>query len=155
MDAELGSPGESIPLSVLIGHLLPRVHRYARLSMGSRQGADDLVRTLLETVIREPTRIDWEAPRLSLLRTVVALTRGRDAGSAFDGTWPPSWSGEQGRRNSDPPLAARLAGLPWRERHALLLVVVEELSEDRAAEVLDMGALELRRCLIAARRRLN
>ncbi|HXY57062.1 MAG TPA: sigma factor-like helix-turn-helix DNA-binding protein [Methylocystis sp.] len=107
----------------------PALRRYARalgVSMGTA-AADDLVQTAIGRVaarLRAKELRDAEAVRLAAYQLLTALAREKLCGHPEAG-FPP-------RRSA---LARGLADLPFEERAALLLVVLEGLSYDATAQV--------------------
>lgn len=113
----------------------------------TRQEADILLSALVETIVRDPDCIDRRRPLFSLMRLFIWLakrsedTNGRSAPDSVGSDCEGSVSGQ-------------VSLLPWKERHALLLFVVEELPEEQAAELLGVGVSTFRQLVADARWRI-
>jgi len=129
-----GADGEMTQKEELLQELestLPSLRRYARaLSVGGGAGAtDDLVQTALERATakvraKEVQAGESGAARLCAYRVLTALAREKPAGAALK------------TAAQQPLIVQGLAGLPFNERAALLLVALEGFSYDAAAGIL-------------------
>lgn len=150
---------------------LPRLRRYARLLTGDAARADDLLQDTLERAARK-----W-----ALWRPELGMTAGRDRADALrawlltlmhrhfltqlreqrqhlyeeylDEHAPAHDPQPQWQQRMD--IARALAALPAAAREVLLLVCVEELSYEEAAQVLDVPVGTVMSRLSRARERLR
>ena len=115
---------------------VPHLRRHARLLSGSKDVGDEYVRIALELIMAEPERLAGGDERILLFR-------------AFHAVW--SALNESGRRRSadavtiEERLDQGLAALAPIERRVLLLAVVEEMSLEQVALVLDLDVGAVRR----------
>jgi len=125
---------------------VPHLRRHARLLSGSKDVGDEYVRIALELIVAEPERLEGDDERILLFR-------------AFHAVW--SALNERGRRGSvdaitiEQRLDQGLAALAPIERRVLLLAVVEQMSLEQVALVLDLDVDTVRRHLAEARASLR
>ncbi|AJX16944.1 RNA polymerase subunit sigma-24 [Burkholderia ubonensis] len=121
---------------------LPRLTRYARALTGDPAWADDLVQDTLERALNKPPRVDGNlcAWLLTLLRhRFIDQLRARREIAVDDATAP--WQTMAAPAGEISGLLLRdvqraLYRLPVEQREVLLLVALEELSYQEAAQVL-------------------
>ena len=125
---------------------VPHLRRHARLLSGSKDVGDEYVRIALELIVAEPERLEGGDPRVLLFR-------------AFHAVWSALNEGDRGRSADAVTLTDRLdqglAALAPIERRVLLLAVVEEMSLEQVAQVLDLNVETVRRHLAEARGNLR
>jgi RNA polymerase sigma factor (sigma-70 family) len=124
---------------------VPHLRRHARLLSGSKDVGDEYVRIALELIVAEPDRLQGDDVRVLLFR-------------AFHAVW--SALNESGRRSVDAitieeRLDQGLAALAPIERRVLLLAVVEQMTLEQVALVLDLDVDTVRRHLAEARASLR
>lgn len=125
---------------------VPHLRRHARLLSGSKDVGDEYVRIALELIVAEPERLESGDEHISLFR-------------AFHAVW--SALNEAGRRGAadaitiEERLDQGLATLAPIERRVLLLAVVEQMSLEQVAAVLDLDVDTVRRHLAEARESLR
>lgn len=125
---------------------VPHLRRHARLLSGSKDVGDEYVRIALELIVAEPERMEGDDERVLLFR-------------AFHAVW--SALNESGQRSSadavtiEDRLDQGLAALAPIERRVLLLAVVEQMSLEQVALVLDLDVDIVRRHLAEARASLR
>jgi RNA polymerase sigma factor (sigma-70 family) len=140
--AEVGVP---ISTENVLPHV-PRLRRHARLLSGSKDVGDEYVRIALELIVAEPERLQGGDPRILLFR-------------AFHAVWSALNEGHRGRSADAVTLMDRLdhglAALAPIERRVLLLAVVEEMSLEEVAKILDLDIESVRRHLAQARGNLR
>jgi DNA-directed RNA polymerase specialized sigma24 family protein/FixJ family two-component response regulator len=125
---------------------VPHLRRHARLLSGSKDVGDEYVRISLELIMAEPERLAGGDVRIMLFR-------------AFHAVW--SALNESGRRRSadavtiEQRLDQGLGALAPIERRVLLLAVVEEMSLEQVALVLDLDVGSVRDYLAKARANLR
>jgi CheY-like chemotaxis protein len=125
---------------------VPHLRRHARLLSGSKDVGDEYVRISLELIMAEPERLAGGDERIMLFR-------------AFHAVW--SALNESGRRRSadavtiEQRLDQGLGALAPIERRVLLLAVVEEMSLEQVALVLDLDVGRVRDYLAKARANLR
>jgi RNA polymerase sigma factor (sigma-70 family) len=134
----------SINTESVLRHV-PHLRRHARLLSGSKDVGDEYVRIALELIVAEPERLQGDDERILLFR-------------AFHAVW--SALNESGRRSVDAitieeRLDQGLAALAPIERRVLLLAVVEQMSLEQVALVLDLDVGTVRRHLAEARASLR
>lgn len=150
--------------------LLPRLRRHARLLCGDAARADDLLQDTLERAARKgalfhaepgPTRLDALRNWLLTLMHRLYLNQRRDAREALhdslddEDTPQPLVHEPQQQVALRLDLERALAALPAASREILLLVCVEELSYQAAAQVLDVPVGTVMSRLSRARERLR
>ncbi|MBT0570135.1 RNA polymerase sigma factor [Curvibacter sp. CHRR-16] len=147
--------------------LIPRLRRYARLLTGQASSADDLVQDTLERALRKQHL--WRAPEqgdevqalkswlLQMMHNLY-LNQLRSQQPHLDmeelGAWEPSYQPHrelEGRMD----LERALASMPAAGREVLLLVCVEEMSYEQAAQVLQVPVGTVMSRLSRARQRLH
>ena len=125
---------------------VPHLRRHARLLSGSKEVGDEYVRIALELIVAEPERMAGSDPRIQLLR-------------AFHAVWSALHDGARGRSvdaiTIEDRLDQGLGTLAPIERRVLLLAVVEQLSLDEVALVLDADIDTVRLHLADARASLR
>jgi RNA polymerase sigma factor (sigma-70 family) len=137
--------GLSINTENVLPHV-PHLRRHARLLSGSKDVGDEYVRIALELIVAEPERLQGDDVRILLFR-------------AFHAVW--SALNESARRGSadavtiEQRLDQGLAALAPIERRVLLLAVVEQMSLEQVAVVLDLDVDTVRRHLAEARASLR
>lgn len=137
--------GVSINTENVLPHV-PHLRRHARLLSGSKDVGDEYVRIALELVVAEPERLRGDNQRILLFR-------------AFHAVW--SALNESARRTPGDAVTIMerldqgLAALAPIERRVLLLAVVEEMSLEQVALVLDLDVATVRRHLAQARASLR
>lgn len=150
---------------------LPRLRRYARLLTGDAARADDLLQDTLERALVKAAL--WQPPGrdgpdragalrawlLSLMHRLF-LNQRRDERAhlyeSFDGLQvEPQQPSHEGALQLRLDLERALAALPAPAREVLLLVCVEELSYEAAAEVLELPVGTVMSRLSRARERLR
>jgi RNA polymerase sigma factor (sigma-70 family) len=137
--------GLSINTEDVLRHV-PHLRRHARLLSGSKDVGDEYVRIALELIVAEPERLQGGDQRILLFR-------------AFHAVW--SALHESGRRHLvdaitiEERLDQGLAALAPIERRVLLLAVVEQMSLEQVALVLDLDVDTVRRHLAKARASLR
>jgi DNA-directed RNA polymerase specialized sigma24 family protein/CheY-like chemotaxis protein len=125
---------------------VPYLRRHARLLSGSKEVGDEYVRICLELIVAEPERLAGDDQRILLFR-------------AFHTVW--SALNEPERRGSGDAVSRQerldqgLAALAPIERRVLLLAVVEGMSLEQVALVLDLDIGEVRGHLVQARTNLQ
>ena len=125
---------------------VPHLRRHARLLSGSKDVGDEYVRIALELIVAEPERMQGGDERILLFR-------------AFHAVW--SALNESDRRRSvdaitiEDRLDQGLAALAPVERRVLLLAVVEQMSLEQVAQILDLDVDTGRRHLAEARASLR
>lgn len=125
---------------------VPHLRRHARLLSGSKDVGDEYVRIALELIVAERERMEGDDERILLFR-------------AFHAVW--SALNESGQRSSadavtiEDRLDQGLAALAPIERRVLLLAVVEQMSLEQVALVLDLDVDIVRRHLAEARASLR
>jgi DNA-directed RNA polymerase specialized sigma24 family protein len=125
---------------------VPHLRRHARLLSGSKDVGDEYVRISLELIMAEPERLAGGDVRIMLFR-------------AFHAVW--SALNETGRRRSvdavtiEQRLDQGLGALAPIERRVLLLAVVEEMTLEQVALVLDLDVGSVRDYLAKARANLR
>lgn len=134
----------SINTETVLRHV-PHLRRHARLLSGSKDVGDEYVRIALELIVAEPERLQGDDERILLFR-------------AFHAVW--SALNESGRRSVDAitieeRLDQGLAALAPIERRVLLLAVVEQMTLEQVALVLDLDVDTVRRHLAEARASLR
>lgn len=134
----------SINTETVLRHV-PHLRRHARLLSGSKDVGDEYVRIALELIVAEPDRLQGDDVRVLLFR-------------AFHAVW--SALNESGRRSVDAitieeRLDQGLAALAPIERRVLLLAVVEQMTLEQVALVLDLDVDTVRRHLAEARASLR
>lgn len=146
----------------LLVEQIPRLRRYARALMRSREHADDLVQDCLE---RAWSRIhtwrpgsDLRAWLFTILHNLyVNQVRGYQRAPllvTLEGTDPPS-SGYEEEPGALRDLEAGLAALPPEQREVLLLVGLEQMSYEEIATVLGIPLGTVMSRLSRARERLR
>jgi DNA-directed RNA polymerase specialized sigma24 family protein len=125
---------------------VPHLRRHARLLSGSKEVGDEYVRISLELIMAEPGRLAGGEPRIQLFR-------------AFHAVWSALHdSDRRGSANAitiEDRLDQGLAALAPIERRVLLLAVVENLSLEDVALVLDLDVGTVRGYLAKARASLR
>ncbi len=120
--------------SELLAQELPRLRRYARALTGSQASGDAYVASALEALLEEPEALDQaSSPRLALYRMFTAIWNSLDVNRR------PSIAEADGGPERH---LTRITPLP---RQAFLLLTLEDLSEEAAAEVLGVEVPEVRR----------
>jgi RNA polymerase sigma factor (sigma-70 family) len=125
---------------------VPHLRRHARLLSGSKDVGDEYVRIALELIVAEPERLQGGDERILLFR-------------AFHAVW--SALNESDRRRSvdaitiEDRLDQGLAALAPIERRVLLLAVVEQMTLEQVAQVLEIDVETARRHLAEARASLR
>jgi CheY-like chemotaxis protein len=123
-------------LSERIGTELPFLRRFARAITGSQRGGDAYVASALEAIIADPAVIsDQEAVRVDLYKILVRLINSVRVNARSD---------DLERAES---AEEKLQLITPKARQAFLLVTVEELSLDQAAEVMETSVDELSKLL--------
>lgn len=135
----------NLPASDII-HILPSLRRYASALTGSAQSGDEYIRIALETLVEEPWRLPAKAnvmPELyALLHRTLHVCHFQDLDSG------------EGLDHMD-DLKDQLKQLPLVDREMLLLVDLEGLSLQGAAELLGLPEFEATWRLFGARRALR
>jgi DNA-directed RNA polymerase specialized sigma24 family protein/CheY-like chemotaxis protein len=125
---------------------IPYLRRHARLLSGSKDVGDEYVRIALELIMAEPERMEGSDQRILLFR-------------AFHAVWSALHDSDRGRSADAVTVAERLdhglAALAPIERRVLLLAVVEEMSLEQVALVLDLDVDAVRHHLATARASLR
>jgi RNA polymerase sigma-70 factor (ECF subfamily) len=123
---------------------LPRLRRFARVLMGSSDGADDLVLATLAAARSEhPAAIEMPIALFGMMHAF--HRRDARANRAAD---------EASTHASTGDLCSRVLHLPLEEREVLMLVAVERLSYTDVANVLDMPVATVMSTLTRAREHL-
>jgi RNA polymerase sigma factor (sigma-70 family) len=141
----LAEVGLTINTENVLRHV-PHLRRHARLLSGSKDVGDEYVRIALELIVAEPERLQGGDERILLFR-------------AFHAVW--SALNESDRRRSvdaitiEDRLDQGLAALAPIERRVLLLAVVEQMSLEQVAQILDLDVDTARRHLAEARASLR
>lgn len=162
----MGGPGSSVivDLEGTIAELAPRVLRYANARLGDPALAEDVAQESLAALVRA-----WRnggAPD-SAEAFVFAIARRRAGRTAWRrGLWAPIESAFGARAATPSPEAraiaqdelarvrSALARLPARDREAILLVAVGDLSMADAAETLGLSTSAIKMRVSRARARL-
>ncbi len=137
--------GMSINTDAVLPHV-PYLRRHARLLSGSKEVGDEYVRICLELIVAEPERLDGSDQRILLFRAFHAVW------SALNEDARTGWSDATTREDRVDQGLAALAPI---ERRVLLLAVVEGMSLEQVALVLDLGIGEARQHLAEARANLQ
>ena len=128
---------------------LPRLRRYARIFVGGRDGADELVAQTLAGAWRSrrlpPPEIDFPTWLFGLMRAAY-----RRVPSKVRPSEPTDDSGS----GAIASMRARVLRLPIEEREVLMLVAVERLSYADIANLLDVPIATVMSTLARARERL-
>ena len=141
--------------------LIPRLRRYARALVGDRAAADDLVQDTLERawaklhLFRGGT--DLRAWLFTVMHNVhVNQVRAARPTDALDEELPElAQRAVQGDALVVRDLERALAALPAAQREVLLLVALEDLSYEEAAQVLDIPIGTVMSRLARAREKLR
>ncbi|HEX5080260.1 MAG TPA: response regulator [Geminicoccaceae bacterium] len=137
--------GKSIKAEDVLPHV-PRLRRHARLLSGSKDVGDEYVRIALELIVAEPGRLAGGDERTMLFRSFHAVwsalndSSQRKAGDAI---------------TIEDRLDQGLAALAPIERRVLLLAVVEEMTLEQVATILDLDVGTVRGHLTKARSHLR
>ena len=132
-------------LAKAIARELPRLRRYAHGTVGSADLGDRCVAECLRRVVEDPRRLDPLGTRLGLYRLFHETTGNVEAAAS------PGAIATTDRRER---LWRSLPLLPLGERQALMLVAVEGLSPEDAAEVLGLAPAAVRARVTHAERAL-
>ena len=141
--------------------LIPRLRRYARALVGDRAGADDLVQDTLERawaklhLFRQGT--DLRAWLFTVMHNVhVNRIRAARPTEALDDDMPElAQRAAQGDALLVRDLDRAIAALPPAQREVLLLVALEDLSYEEAAQVLGIPIGTVMSRLARAREKLR
>jgi len=141
--------------------LIPRLRRYARALVGDRAAADDLVQDTLERawsklhLFRQGT--DLRAWLFTVMHNVhVNRVRSARPTDALDDEMPElAQRATQGDALLVRDLERGIAALPAPQREVLLLVALEDLSYEQAAEVLGIPIGTVMSRLARAREKLR
>jgi RNA polymerase sigma-70 factor (ECF subfamily) len=119
--------------------LVPGLRRYARALVADPSGdagrADDLVAETLQSALRSARLRAASDVRLPLYAMLIALNRSRLSGRGPAGSKSPGLAADQDRHGRS-RIETALALLPVELREVLLLVVLERMTYEEAAEVL-------------------
>ncbi|MBS7806506.1 RNA polymerase sigma factor [Variovorax sp. PCZ-1] len=141
MPAEIGQP---------LIELLPRLRRYALVLCRDGHLADDLVQAACERALATANGPDDSVPFDAWMFTIarnIWIDRGRrtksegthdDIDDHLDAAVAPDINAELQARNELQHINAAIEQLPAEQREVLLLVCVEELSYQEAADVLGL-----------------
>ena len=144
-----------------IVELIPRLRRYARALVGERAAADDLVQDTLERALTKfhlwKRGTDLRAWLFTIMHNVyVNQVRGRREFAVLDDEMlelPARATQEVGLEARD--LERALLRLPPEQREVLLLIVLEDLSYEEAAQALGIPIGTVMSRLSRARERLR
>jgi RNA polymerase sigma-70 factor (ECF subfamily) len=158
--------GDSVVFARLAARETPRLLRFARGLLGSLEEAEDVVQ---DTLVRLWERAgDWTPEarigtwlhRVCYNRSIDRLRRRRDFVdddrvllSVVDDTEPPDAA--LVREEAEMSLGAAIDRLPARQRTAVLLFHVQDLSQREAAEVMEVSEAAFESMLARARRQLR
>ena len=139
------------------------VYRYARRMVGDRQQAEDLAQETLLRGWRDRAKLrEQAAARVWLLRIATNLyrdglrVRRPTASLAIEPCCNATGvEGQFEQRETVEAVVAALDELPTRQRQAIHLVTIEQLSNDDAAAVLEISVEALRASLSLARRTMR
>jgi RNA polymerase sigma-70 factor (ECF subfamily) len=147
-----------------IAQEIPHLRRYARGLTGDAASADDLVQASLERALRKHRLWRRRGSLRSWLFRIVHRTFLNDLQrggrhvpleeAAAEAVTPAPWTAQETRIEAL-DVVRRLAHLPVGQRAVLLLVVVEDLSYDEAADVLGVPIGTVRSRLSRARESLR
>lgn len=126
--------------TVIIQHL-PTLRRYARAVAGDQERGDDYVALMVERISSRDRRDACSSSKVALYRELADCLSGA----------PDDCELSQEGANA---ALAQLRGLSLTSRQAILLVSLEGLSNDEAAQVLRLSATEFTEAVDAARRDL-
>lgn len=127
-------------ISRVIEQHVPYLRRFARALTGNQQRGDDLVASVLQTILERPTLLDRGAePRIALYRTLLA--RFRTLHAAESG--PAASAGERSLRRLTPV-----------SRQAFLLRTLEGFSLEEVAESMDVSVEAAARLMDTASREI-
>jgi len=132
-----------VSTSQSVSQYLPFLRRYARALTGSQQSGDRYVAATLEALIEDPSAIKGVSnPKVGLYRL-------------FTKIWGASpLAGMAEAHQEGLPTERRLAQITSQPRQAFLLVALEGLSEEEAAQVLDVPADNVAELIDASGREL-
>ena len=138
------------PFTADLKAALPRLRRYARILVGGRDGADELVAQTLAGVWRGRR---FPPPEIDFLPWLFGLMRAthRHVSSKVQ---PSGRSDDSGGGVATANMRARVLRLPIEEREVLMLVAVERLSYADIANLLDVPIATVMSTLARARERL-
>ena len=157
--------GDHAACGMLVSRYLPRVHRFAYRLTGNAADADEIAQDTFERLWLHAARWQPGAVRFSTWLFQVARNlctdrlrerRPGDAGpleTLEDGNMPAHAELEQASTSAT--VREAIAGLPVRQREALLLCHFEELSNIDAAHAMEISVEALESLLARARRTLR
>ncbi len=129
--------------SQAVAQHLPYLRRYARALTGSQSSGDAYVATTLEALIEDPSVLEKDAStRIALYRLFTKIWNSVAVNGAAESP------------GKEMPVEQRLSHITPKPRQAFLLVALEGLSEDDAAQVLAVDVLTLRRLVDESGREL-
>jgi RNA polymerase sigma-70 factor (ECF subfamily) len=144
MNGHEPAPEGAIETGELVVRQIPRLRRYARALVGDRSAADDLVQDTLERALSRlhlwRTGSDLRAWLFSIMHNVFVnqirsrnVRREQALGEAFD---LPGESGAEIRALELRDIDRALQRIPSEQREVVLLVGLEQLTYDEAANAL-------------------
>ncbi len=135
---------DEMPISEIVGTLLPYLRRYARALTGSQKTGDAYAAATLESIISDRSVFDGQSsPKVALFRVFHAIWKS--AGAPVEG----KESGIAARAQ------AHLERLTPNTREALLLSSIEEFTATEIGEIMEAGRDEVLHFLAVARREIE
>ncbi|MGB5556520.1 MAG: response regulator [Paracoccaceae bacterium] len=135
---------EQLPVSQIVGKLLPYLRRYARALTGSQQTGDRYAAATLEAIISDRSVFDTAlSPKVALFKV-------------FHAIWTSAGAPIEGKEAGIAAKAqARLATLTPNTREALLLATIEEFDTSEISAIMDVDKSEVDHFLSIAKRELE
>ena len=135
---------DQVPISELVGRLLPYLRRYARALTGSQKTGDAYAAATLESIISD--RSIFDGPSSSK----VALFK------VFHAIWTSAGAPIEGKESGIAARAqAHLSKLTPNTREALLLSTIEEFSPSEIAEIMEVDRDEVSHFLSVAHKEIE
>ncbi len=135
---------DRVPISQIVGNLLPYLRRYARALTGSQRTGDTYAAATLESIISDRSAFESDLPpKIVIFKAFHAIWTS--AGAPIEGTE----SGIAARAQ------AHLAKLTPNTREALLLSTIEEFSPSEIAQIMEVEESDVDHYLSIARRELE
>ncbi len=135
---------EQLPVSQIVGKLLPYLRRYARALTGSQQTGDSYAAATLEAIISDRSVFDTAlSPKVALFKV-------------FHAIWTSAGAPIEGKESGIAAKAqAHLAALTPNTREALLLATIEEFDTAEISAIMDVDMSEVNHLLSIAKRELE
>ena len=142
--AKMSDTTDQVPISELVGRLLPYLRRYARALTGSQKTGDAYAAATLESIISD--RSIFDGPSSSK----VALFK------VFHAIWTSAGAPVEGKESGIAARAqAHLSKLTPNTREALLLSTIEEFSPSEIAEIMEVDRDEVSHFLSVAHKEIE